>query len=153
MVPSSPLISTLSCLGMRWRGERGNHRIWVYFSLSNKEASIRPRCFLGKVVLTTRNGFKEPKLIYSRSFEINRQQIYRVSRFYVGWMDGWCPPLLSTMLLRERERELIFQNKVLNFLLSKAKSFNLFLIAIQGWVGGWECPQDSTHSITQQYFA
>jgi hypothetical protein len=36
----------------------------------------------------------------------------------------------------ERERELTFQNEVLNFLFSEAKSFKLFLIAIQGWVGG-----------------
>ena len=136
MVPSSPLISTLSCLGMRWRGERGNHRIWVYFSLSNKEASIRPRCFLGKVVLTTRNGFKEPKLIYSRSFEINRQQIYRVSRFYVGWMDGWCPPLLSTMLLRERE-SWFFKTKFWTSSFQRPNpSISSSLQYKGGWVGG-----------------
>ena len=36
----------------------------------------------------------------------------------------------------ERERELTFQNEVLNFLFSEAISFKLFFIAIQGWVGG-----------------
>jgi hypothetical protein len=36
----------------------------------------------------------------------------------------------------ERERELTFQNEVLNFLSSEAKSFKFFLVAIQGWVGG-----------------
>ena len=54
-----------------------------------------------------------------------------------------CLQVFSSVLMakhfhmeRERERELTFQNEVLNFLFSEAKSFKLFLIAIQGWVGG-----------------
>jgi hypothetical protein len=31
-------------------------------------------------------NLKDPKLIYLRSFEMNRQQSYRVSNFYFGWM-------------------------------------------------------------------
>ena len=54
--------------------------------------------------------------------------------------------------------DLTFQNKVLNFLFSEAKSFKLFLIAIQGWVGGivhktLAMSFVSTHSITYHYFA
>ena len=34
----------------------------------------------------TKISFKDPELIYWRSFEMNGQQIYRGSSLYVGWM-------------------------------------------------------------------
>ena len=33
-------------------------------------------------------NLKDPKLVYSKSFEINWQQTYRGSSFHVGWMGN-----------------------------------------------------------------
>ena len=35
-----------------------------------------------------KSRFKESKLMWLRSFEMNQQQIYRGSSFYVGWIRG-----------------------------------------------------------------
>jgi hypothetical protein len=36
----------------------------------------------------TEISFKDPKLVYSMSFETNRQQTYTWSAFYIGWIRG-----------------------------------------------------------------
>ena len=102
----------LLCL-LYQEGGRGGRERDVYECTphsSNIEVLMQPGCYFWGSCFDTWYGFKDPKLVNSRSFEMNRQHAYRVSSFYVGWMDGWCPPLLSSLLCHvwewgEGERE------------------------------------------------
>ena len=58
---------------------------------------------------------------------------------YIYRLWNWCRTSNSrwySRYMHTSERELTFQNKVLNFLFSEAISLKFFLLAIQGWVGG-----------------
>ena len=47
---------------------------------------MHPKSFSKTKSFATRIIVKDPQLVYLRSFEMNRQQTYRGSRFYNEWM-------------------------------------------------------------------
>jgi hypothetical protein len=73
--------------------ERGSHRIWAYLSFI-QHRSLEILCNIdGTIMLILMNltpyfSFKGYILACWRSFEMNQQQTYRGSSFYVGWMRG-----------------------------------------------------------------
>ena len=71
--------------------ERGNSWIRAYLSFIRHKYR-EAVCNLELVNFNwydARISFKNPKLVYSRSSEMYRQQIYRDQGFYVEWMRGY----------------------------------------------------------------
>ena len=80
------IYSWTSCLPFV-REREGEYRIRVYRSFIQYESLemwYAAQKLLYLVDLTSRIGFKDPKLVYPRSFEMNQQQTYRGPSFYVG---------------------------------------------------------------------
>ena len=80
--------------------ERENYYIWAYFSsickreyriqaylsfIQRKKKSLELVCSLEDFFFLFNLTLE---VVYSRSFEMNRQQICRGLRFYLGWMKG-----------------------------------------------------------------
>ena len=70
--------------------ERGNYRLQVYFSFI-QHISFEIACNMAVSFLSylcTGPNFVNLESMYLRSFEMNRQQVYRDPTFCVGWMRG-----------------------------------------------------------------
>ena len=75
--------------GIREQIRAQNYRIPVYL-LFIQHKSLKIRCGMEIIVLSwfdIGTSFKGPKLVYSMSFEMNRQQTYTGSSFFM--FDGW----------------------------------------------------------------